>query len=64
MKVIIRNLTGVNKFVDLDGKSNTDDIKVIGPRGTETVDLPSERRFIELSKQFKNQLSIKKVFNR
>jgi hypothetical protein len=61
MKVVIINLTGFNQYVDLDGNADTNDIVAVGPREKVKVDIPNEKRFIEISKMFAKKLAIKKL---
>lgn len=61
MRVVVTNLTAFNQFVDLDGKANTDDTIHLGPKSRETVNIPTEKRFVQLSKDFKNKLTLRKV---
>jgi len=61
MKVIIINRTVYNQFVDLDGVEDTKDIVNVGPKEKITVDIPNEKRFLEISKKFNNILVVRKV---
>lgn len=61
MKVVIINLTGFNQFVDLVGKSDTKETVAVGPKEKIKVDIPNEKRFIQLSKQFAKKLAIRKL---
>ena len=61
MKVVIVNKTPFNQYVDLDGNEDTKDIINIGPKEKVQVDIPNEKRFIEISKQFKDSLFVRKV---
>jgi len=61
MKVIIINRTVYNQFVDLDGVEDTKDIVNVGPKEKVIVDIPNEKRFLEISKKFNNILVVRKV---
>jgi len=61
MKVQIINKTPLTQYVDIDGLEETKDIVVIGPKAVEIVELPSEKRFLEISKQFVKKLSLRKL---
>ena len=61
MRVVVTNLTPFNQFVDLDGKANTDDIIHLGPKNRVEVNIPTEKRFVQLSKDFLNKMSFRKV---
>ncbi len=61
MRVVVTNLTAFNQFIDLDGKANTDDTIHLGPKNRVTVDIPTEKRFVAISKEFANKLTLRKV---
>jgi len=61
MRVIIINRTAFNQFVDLEGVNDVNNIINIGPRERIVVDIPNEKRFLEISKQFKNILVLRKL---
>lgn len=61
IKVTILNRTDFNLYPDLDGKAETKDTVIIGPRAKVEVELPSEKRFTELSKEFKNRAVLRKA---
>lgn len=60
MKVNAFNQTDFNQYVDVDGDKNTDDTVVVGPKARVSLNIPSEERFIELAKEFKNKLVLRK----
>lgn len=61
MKVRITSKVDAAQYVDLDGSNDPEKVAVVGPRATVTVDVASERQFIELSKTFRNKLILRKV---
>jgi hypothetical protein len=61
MKVIVHNLLSAPQFVDVDGNKSTDDIVTIGPRVRETIELPNEKRFLELQREHKGKLNFRKA---
>jgi len=61
MLVNITNQSLHTVYIDKDGNSSTDDTVVVGPKGRVKVDIPSEKRFLEIAKQFKKQIIIRKV---
>lgn len=61
MLVKITNKTQFGLSIDLDGNKDTADTVVIGPKGKETVKVPSEKRFLEISKEYKNKIIMRKV---
>jgi len=61
MLVRITNKTPHNIFLDIDGDKRTEDTVHIGPKGRVEVSIPSEKRFLEISHQYKKQLVLRKV---
>ncbi len=60
MKVIVTNLLSAPQFIDVDGNLATDDIVTLGPRAREVIDIPSEKRFLELTRQHKGKINFRK----
>jgi len=61
MLVKITNKTPHNIFLDIDGDERTEDTVQIGPKGKVEVQLPSEKRFLEIGHQYSKQLILRKV---
>jgi len=61
MKVIIINTTDFNQYVDLDGNERTEDTVHLGPKEKVKVEIPNEKRFIEISKKFAKKLVLRKI---
>lgn len=62
MKVFISNMTGFTKYVDCDGRLDTADTVLVGPNARRVVaELPSQKRFDELSRQYKGVLTFRKA---
>lgn len=52
-RVILVNTSNRNVYVDIDGKTNTDDIIHLGPKAISTIiDLPNKSRMAEISKEY------------
>lgn len=62
MKVLISNQTKFTKYVDCDGNSKTDDTVVVGPSARRVpADVPTQKRFTELTEQYKGTLTFRKA---
>lgn len=61
MKVRITNLLNVQQYIDLNGDGNPDTLIILGGSATTDTEVTSERRFVQLSKEFKDILLIRKV---
>lgn len=61
MKVVVMNLLNAPQYVDRDGDEKTEDTVVIGPRARETIELPSQKRFLDLQREFKGKLTFRKA---
>lgn len=61
MKVVITNLTNYNQYIDIDGKSDTNDTVHLGPKARSTVEIPTEKRFLQLSKQLSGKILLRKA---
>lgn len=62
MKVKLTNRTPVNQFVCTDGNAaNLDGVVVLGPRGTEIIEVLNEKQFLNIQKDFKGKVDVRKV---
>jgi len=61
MKVEVFNRTEFQQFIDLKGLGNPKDIVSVAPKHKLIVEIPNEKRFIDLAKQFKNKLLFRKI---
>lgn len=62
MQVKFINKTSFTQYIDTDGDENNHDTTVIlGPKATITVDVSSERQFLNLSNELKNKVIVRKV---
>lgn len=61
MQVRITNVSEIQQTIDLNGDANPDTTIILGSKNTTEVDIVSERRFVQLSKEFKNKLIIRKL---
>lgn len=61
MLVKITNKSPFNVFIDVDGDKRTEDTVQIGPKGREVVELPSEKRYLEIAREFGNKIVMRKV---
>lgn len=61
INVLIINNSPFTIYPDLDGKAETKDTIIIGPKGRETVSLPSEKRLTQLTSELAGKATLRKV---
>lgn len=61
MKVKILNTYHGTLYIDVVGNNSPDDELIVGPKATVYADVPSEARFVELSKEYRGRAVLRKV---
>lgn len=63
MKIHVSNLTDATQYLELGAKGDLDKTHVIGPKARESIQVPTEAKFLVLSKQYKGIFSFRKQPN-
>lgn len=61
MKVKIFNNSNFNKYIDLVGDNDPEQTIVLGPRANTIAEVATEKRFVELSKEYRGKVVFRKL---